>query len=137
MRRYTFKYSPEQSKRGIVYRPIAYVSLQSKDGAWYFFYPYVDSGADTSLFTKGDASLLKLNLYEGVYSPIVGIGKVMMPAYIHNVKMRIGETVMNTGVAFADSDEVPRLLGRADVFKRLESPSMRRNCKQFSKHTNS
>jgi hypothetical protein len=70
LRRYTFKYSPEQSKRGIVYRPIAYVSLQSKDGAWYFFYPYVNSGADTSLFTKGDASLLKLNLYEGVYSPM-------------------------------------------------------------------
>jgi hypothetical protein len=71
------------------------------------------------LFSKGDASLLKLNLYEGEYSPIAGIGRVMLPAYIHNVKMRIGETLMNASIAFADSDEVPRLLGRTDVFKRF------------------
>jgi len=79
----------------------------------------VDSGADTSLFSKGDASLLNLNLYEGEYSPIVGIGRVMLPAYIHNVKVRIGETLLNASIAFADSDEVPRLLGRTDVFKRF------------------
>jgi hypothetical protein len=79
----------------------------------------VDSGADTSLFAKGDASLLRLNLYEGGYSPIVGIGKVMLPAYIHTVRMRIGETVLNASIAFADSDEVPRLLGRTDIFKRF------------------
>jgi len=117
LRRYKFKYSAEPSKRGIVHRPIAHVHLQSKDGTWYLFYPYVDSGADTSLFTKGDASLLRLNLYQGEYSPIVGIGKIMMPAYIHNAKMKIGETIMNAAIAFADSNEVPRLLGRTDIFK--------------------
>ena len=69
---------------------MAYVYLQSKDGTWYFFVPYVDSGADTSLFPKGD------------------------------VKMRIGETLLNVNIAFADSDEVPRLLGRSDVFKRFK-----------------
>jgi len=120
LKRYTFKYSPEPSKRGIVHRPIAHIYLQSKDGTWYLFYPYVDSGADTSLFTKGDASLLKLNLYKGEYSPILGIGKVMMPAYIHNVKMRIGETVIKAEAAFADSNEVPRLLGRTDIFKHFK-----------------
>ena len=80
----------------------------------------MDSGADTSLFPKGDASLLKLNLYEGEYNPIMGIGRVMMPAYIQNVKMRISEKLLNVSIAFADSDEVPRLLGRADVFKRFK-----------------
>jgi len=30
--------------------------------------------------------------------------------------MRIGDTVLDVKVAFADSDEVPRLLGRTDVF---------------------
>lgn len=98
---------------------MAYVHLQSKDGAWYLFYPYVDSGADISLFPKGDASLLEISLYDGEYRPILGIGRVMLPAYVHDVKMRIGETVFGVGVAFADSDEVPRLLGRADVFKRF------------------
>jgi len=118
--RYAFKYSSEPSKRGIVHRPIAHVHLQSKDGTWYLFYPYVDSGADTSLFPKGDSSLLKLNLYEGEYSPILGVGRVMVPAYIHDVKMRIGEIVMDASIAFADSDEAPRLLGRRDVFKRFK-----------------
>jgi len=56
-------------------------------------------------------------LRRGGYSPIMGIGRVMMPAYVHNVKMRIGEKLLNVSIAFADSDEVPRLLGRADVFK--------------------
>jgi len=120
LRRYTFKYSSEPSRRGIAHRPVAYVHLQSRDGVWYSFLPYVDSGADTSLFPKGDASLLKLNLYEGEYSPIMGIGRVMMPAYIHNARMRIGEELLDVSIAFADSDEVPRLLGRADVFERFK-----------------
>lgn len=120
MKRYTFKYSPEPSKRGIVHRPIAHVHIQSKDGTWYLFYPYVDSGADTSLFTKGDASLLKLNIYKGENSPIVGIGKIMIPAYIHNVKIKIGETTVNAKIAFADSNEVPRLLGRTNIFQHFK-----------------
>jgi hypothetical protein len=90
--------------RGIVHRPMAYVSLQSKDDEWYLFCPYVDSGADTSLFPKSDSSLLKMNLYDGEYRPILGVGRVLTPAYIHNVKMRIGETILNVSVAFADSD---------------------------------
>jgi len=119
MRRYIFKYSPEPSKRGVVHRPIAHVLLQSKGGAWRLFYPYVDSGADISFFRKSDASLLQLSLYAGEYSPILGVGKILMPAYIHNVKTKIGDTVMDVNVAFADSDEVPRLLGRAGVFNRF------------------
>jgi len=46
VKRYTFKYSAELSRRGTVHRPVAHVHLQSKDGVWYLFYPYVDSGAD-------------------------------------------------------------------------------------------
>ena len=30
--------------------------------------------------------------------------------------MKIGDLVLDVKVAFADSDEVPRLLGRSDVF---------------------
>lgn len=120
MKRYTFKYSAEPSRRGIIHRPIAHIHLQSKDGTWYLFYPYVDSGADTSLFTKSDATLLKLNLYQGEHSPIAGIGKIMLSAYTHKVKARIGQTTINAKMAFADSDEVPRLIGRTDIFKHFK-----------------
>ena len=34
--------------------------------------------------------------------------------------MKIEETTLNVNVAFADSDEVPRLLGRTDIFIRFK-----------------
>ncbi len=34
--------------------------------------------------------------------------------------MKIGDTSFDAKVAFADSNEVPRLLGRADVFKHFK-----------------
>jgi hypothetical protein len=80
----------------------------------------VDLGADISLFTKGDSNILGLNLYEGEYRPIIGIGKILIPAYIHKVKTKIGDTVLNVSVSFADSDEAPRLLGRTNIFKHFK-----------------
>ena len=47
----------------------------------------------------------------------MGVGQVLVPAYTHMVKMRIGDTELDVKAAFADSDEVPRLLGRTDIFK--------------------
>jgi hypothetical protein len=46
--------------------------LQSVKGEWYAFRVYIDSGADISLFTKTDAELLGLNLYQGQYRPMIG-----------------------------------------------------------------
>lgn len=46
----------------------------------------------------------------------MGIGGVLIPAYIHWVNLKIEDTVLCVKTAFADSDEVPRLLGRTDVF---------------------
>jgi len=63
--------------------------LKSKEKGWFAFRAYVDSGADISLFMRGDSRLLGLDLYEGEYRPIVGIGKILIPAYVHNVEVRI------------------------------------------------
>ena len=120
MKRYIFKYTPEPTKRGIIYRPTARVYLQSTKREWFAFRVYVDSGADVSLFTKGDSEILGLNLYEGEYRPIIGIGKILIPAYIHKVKMKIGDTILDVKNSFADSDEVPRLLGRTNIFKHFK-----------------
>jgi len=68
------------------------------------------------LFPENDASLLKLNLCEGENNPVAGIGRILMPAHIHDVKTRIGKTVLDE-LASADSDEVPRLLDRRRVFE--------------------
>lgn len=76
----------------------------------------MDSGADTSLFQRGDSELLGLNLKKGEYRPIVGVGNVLVPAYLHLVRAKVGETELKAPIAFADSDEEPRLLGRRDFF---------------------
>ena len=120
MKRYIFKYTPEPTRTGIIHRPTARILLQSTKNEWYAFRVYIDSGADMSLFTKTDAKLLGLNLYKGEYRPIIGIGKNLIPAYTHKIKMKIEETTLNVHTSFADSDEVPRLLGRTDIFKHFK-----------------
>jgi hypothetical protein len=120
LKRYIFKYTPEPTRTGIIHRPTARILLQSTKNEWYAFRVYIDSGADISLFTKTDAKLLGLNLYKGEYRPIIGIGKNLIPAYTHKIKMKIEETTLNVHTSFADSDEVPRLLGRTDIFKHFK-----------------
>jgi uncharacterized OsmC-like protein len=51
---------------------------------------------------------------------MMGIGKTLIPAYTHKIKMKIEETNLDVSVSFADSDEVPRLLGRTDIFKHFK-----------------
>ena len=116
MTRYIFRYTPEPVGSQIINRPKITASLCSTIGEWHVFRAYVDRGADVSLFTRDDAELLGLKLKEGQYKPIIGIGRTLIPTYMHVVKMRIGDSELDVTVAFADSDEVPRLLGRAGIF---------------------
>jgi hypothetical protein len=136
LKRYIFKYTPEPTRTGITHRPTARILLQSTENEWYAFRVYIDSGADISLFTKTDAKLLGLNLYQGEYRPIIGIGKTLIPAYTHNVKMKIEETTLNVNVSFADSDEVPRLLGRTDIFKHFTITFNEQNLETIFETTN-
>ncbi len=116
MKRFVFKYLPESTESGIIQRPVARIMVKGATEDWHLFRTYIDSGADLSLFRRNDADLLGLSLTQGEYHPIMGVGRTCIPAYIHTIKIRIGDTELNTKAAFADSDEVPRLLGRTDIF---------------------
>ncbi len=120
MKTYVFKYSPESCRSGIINRPKATILLCSKTQQWHPFRVYIDSGADISLFRRNDAALLDLDLTQGEYYPIIGVGRVLIPSYVHTVKMKIGDTALDVKAGFADSDEVPRLLGRKDVFSHFK-----------------
>lgn len=100
-------------------RPVARIFLNAQNG-WQPFRVYIDSGADISLFTRNDAEYLGLQLNQGEYYPIIGVGRLLIPAYLHMIKMKIGESVLDVKAAFADSDEVPRLLGRKNVFSNFK-----------------
>lgn len=116
MKRYIFKYIAEPTRNGFIERPIAHIYVNISKNEWQLYRVYIDSGADISLFRRNDAELLGLSLNQGEYHPIMGIGKMLIPAYTHTIRMRIGETILDVKAAFADSNEVPRLLGRTDVF---------------------
>ncbi len=47
---------------------------------------------------------------------IKGIGDVGIPIIIKNVKIKIGEKLIDARIAWALIEEVPLLLGREDVF---------------------
>lgn len=51
---------------------------------------------------------------------MIGIGKILIPAYMHRVKMKIEETTMEATVSFDDPAEAPRLLGKTDIFKQFK-----------------
>lgn len=127
MIRYVFRYVPESVGSRVIYRPKITVFLCSAQKEWRGFQAYVDSGADLSLFTKGDAESLGLSLTQGEYHPIAGVGRVLIPAYVHAVKMKIGDSVLDVKAAFADSDEVPRLIGRTDVFAHFKITFVEQN----------
>jgi len=66
LKRYSFAYRKETSKiKEEIHRPVASVYLRGRDNDWYLFYPYVDSGADISLFTRTDCELLGYELEDG------------------------------------------------------------------------
>jgi hypothetical protein len=125
--RYIFRYVPERVGLRIINRPKVTVFLCTAQEEWRGFQVYVDSGADMSLFNRSDAEYLGLSLTQGEYHPIAGVGRVLIPAYVHPVKMRIGDSTLDVKAAFADSDEVPRLLGRTDVFTHFKITFVEQN----------
>ncbi len=120
-KRYSFGYRKERARiEKEIYRPIASVYIKGSEENWYLFYPYVDSGADISLFTRTDCELLGYNLESGEERLIGGVMGGLMKVYIHEIPMRIGDFELSTKVGFADREEVPRLLGRKSVFPEFQ-----------------
>lgn len=88
----TYKFREELSRKGeIVPRPVAEVFVKSSKGEWHLFYPYVDSGADITLFRRSDCKLLGFKLRKGESLNIGGLSGHTIKAYIHNLVIRIGK----------------------------------------------
>lgn len=120
IKKYIFDYDTEILETGKKKRfPVAVIHLQGKDKKWYRFQPYLDTGADVSLLTRLDAKILGLKLKQGKEELIGGVGGGLVKTFIHSVNLKIGETILKVPLAFADSDETPRLLGRRDIFSRF------------------
>lgn len=117
---YIFEYKEEYTGKLYrpIYRPVVWIHLQGKDKKWHSREVYVDSGADRSLLPKGDCDLLGYTLEDGD-EILVGraFGKGPIKAYIHKVSLRIKEVEFKARIAFAERNDIPRFLGRIDVFE--------------------
>lgn len=112
-----FDFREEQSKIfGPILRPVARIVLLS-DGIEVPEHVYVDSGADISLVPKsvGDALGFKIEKTDKI-TEVKGIGERGVPIIIKKIKMMLGDNLLETRIAWALVEEVPLLLGRADVF---------------------
>lgn len=112
-----FNFREEQSRIfGKILRPVARISIINNE----IEIPehlYVDSGADITLIPKSIGELLGFKI-ENIWeiTEIKGIGEQGIPIVIKKVKMKIGEKIFETRIAWALVEDVPLLLGRLDVF---------------------
>ncbi|MBI2581345.1 hypothetical protein HYV85_06120 [Candidatus Woesearchaeota archaeon] len=112
-----FDFKKEQSRLlGPVLRPVARITLVNQE----IEVPehlYVDSGADLTLIPKSVGDLLGFKVSQGdSIEEIKGVGERGIPVVIKKVEMRICKKAFEARVAWALIEEVPLLLGRADVF---------------------
>lgn len=102
-----------------VKRPVATVFLQSKNGKWVEFEPIIDSGADITLLPLSIGRLLGLSSDEQKIEEIGGIRGNVPIIYFQN-KIRIGESEFTANLGWCLLENVPPLLGRADIFDRFD-----------------
>ena len=116
-----FKYKEESLGKGAgqIKRPVADIYLKTKSGSWIEFHPYIDSGADLTMIPLSLGKLIGLHLDERKVVQIGGI-RGSVPVMNDYCRIRIGNNQLNVKIAWALIEDVPPLLGRADVFDFFE-----------------
>lgn len=109
-----FPYRKEKSPSGTIYRPVAKIKLFGPNTIQLEQSFYIDSGADCSLIPFGVGEILGLKT-KGRAQRIGGIGG-FIEIFHSRVKMSIGNFQFYCLLAWAQTERVPCLLGREDVF---------------------
>lgn len=104
-----------RTPEGKVSRPYALIQLKLPDGSFQPMSLIVDSGADVTVLPFSAGGLLGKEVKKGERFPIGGI-QGSLDVYLHEVEAKLGSHSFKMTVAFAESDTVPSLLGRMDVF---------------------
>ncbi|RLG25864.1 hypothetical protein DRN76_02155 [Methanosarcinales archaeon] len=81
-----------------------------------------DTGADLTVLPRFIGELLTEDITDGKYSEIKGvIPGIILVAYVHQIKVRLGNLEFEAPVAIADSNDVPSILGRVDAIDRFDA----------------
>lgn len=106
---------------GDVWVPFAHVDLGDAHGRFRSFALQVDSGAVVSLLRRSAGELLGLHVESGRRVQLGSVGGGIAGAYVHVLPTRFDENlVLPVEFAIADSETVPNLLGRRNVFDDLQ-----------------
>jgi len=121
MKKYSFPYAFKLEENGeIRFFPSISVYFQSRNGEKVFALLVVDSGADVTLLTYEDALALGIKLEEGEKTLVAGITPSRVTVgYRHNIKIKFNQLNFEIPIVFANSNEVPRVLGREGVFDKF------------------
>lgn len=99
--------------------PLVDIYLKDRKNHFRSFTLYVDSGASITTLTADDAAILGLELTKGAELDLRGISG-SIKAYVHKVSLKIFDEEFEARLAFSESNETPRLLGRLDIFNRFK-----------------
>lgn len=106
---------------GDVWVPFAQIELTSPANKSQTFAVQIDSGAVVSLLRKSVADLLDIELESGKKIDVSSVGGAKTIAYIHELQTRFDDNIMYpVPYAIADTENVPNLLGRLEIFDRLQ-----------------
>lgn len=72
-----------------------------------------DTGADFCMLPRYMGEMLIKDITTGKYAEIKGVvpGAILV-AYLHNLRIKLGDREINTPIAIADSDDTPCIFGR-------------------------
>jgi len=117
MKRYLFPYRREYSDlTGEIYRPVATIYLQAKNKKWRGFTLYADAGADITLLPKSACKGLGYSPKAGKPGYVGGITRGKIKVYVHELNAKLCEETFKAKIAFAQTENIPPLLGREDIF---------------------
>ncbi len=121
--RICFPCAPEIIKGfGYIDRPKAEVLLIGPQGRSVKTRPYVDMGADHSLYPESIGRLLGVEVPQGKLIHLKGLTGQAIVAYLHTIKAQLAGAAdsFDLPVAFALSEAVPQLLGRMGLLDAYE-----------------
>jgi len=121
MEKYSFPYAFKLEENGkIRFFPSVSIYFQSKTEKKIFALLVVDSGADITFLTYEDAIALGIELEKGKETLVAGITpSTTITGYRHNIKIKFNQLNFEIPVVFANSNEVPRVLGREGIFDKF------------------
>lgn len=119
MKKFFFPYKHVHSEiLGTIFIPVAKIFLRRKEEIGVDV--VVDSGAVISIFPRSLCDLLGLVFDNAQRGSVRSATGEEIFIRIHKITMRIGDFSLHPRVAFSETENIPYVLGRLDVFDEVE-----------------